>query len=126
MVPCGIDHRLGEAHGVAGRKPEPLAANVVGPQTFMDRQFDRPDKGRRHRSGARVLNLIRARDLKAAQATVIPKKRKGPAPTGKGAPVMVRLQPAALEALDGWIGDQAERVTRPEAIRRLLAEALAR
>lgn len=35
--------------------------------------------------------------------TVQPKKRRGPAPTGKGLPVQVRLQPAQLEALDAWI-----------------------
>jgi hypothetical protein len=35
--------------------------------------------------------------------TVITKKRRGPAPTGKGTLVGVRLQPAQLEALDAWI-----------------------
>jgi hypothetical protein len=32
--------------------------------------------------------------------TVVSRKRRGPAPTGKGLPVQVRLQPAQLDALD--------------------------
>ena len=39
--------------------------------------------------------------------------------------VHVRLRRSALDALDAWIGAQPEpRPSRPEAIRRLLAEAL--
>jgi hypothetical protein len=38
--------------------------------------------------------------------TVITKKRRGPAPTGKGTLVGVCLQPAQLEALDAWIAKQ--------------------
>jgi hypothetical protein len=55
---------------------------------------------------------------------VIPKKRKGPAPTGKGTPVMVRLQPDLVASLDAWIGRQDPRPSRPEAIRRLTTKAL--
>jgi hypothetical protein len=51
---------------------------------------------------------------------VIPRKRPGPAPTGKGQPIVVRMQPAALEILDHWIEKQKEPHTRPEAIRRLV------
>lgn len=49
--------------------------------------------------------------------------------TGKGTPVMVRMQPDLLAALDRWI-DEAGAVkgkaalTRPEAVRRLAAETL--
>jgi len=40
---------------------------------------------------------------------------------------MVRLPPPAISALDAWIAAQPEpRPTRPEAIRRCLAEALAK
>jgi hypothetical protein len=54
-------------------------------------------------------------------ATVIPRKRPGPAPTGKGQPVVVRIQPAPLTVLDNWIKKQKEPdLTRPEAIRRLI------
>ena len=49
--------------------------------------------------------------------TVITKKR-GPKPTGKGTLIGVRLQPDMLALLDGARGDRS----RPEAIRRLLAE----
>lgn len=59
------------------------------------------------------------------QDTVIPKKRKGPAPTGKGVPIMVRLQPNQLAALDAWIAKQGSDITRPEAIRKILVEKLA-
>ena len=45
--------------------------------------------------------------------------------TGAGTLVGVRLLAPKLSALDTWIATQAEpRPTRPEAIRRLLAEAL--
>ena len=40
-------------------------------------------------------------------------------------PVTVRLPPANLSNLDAWIGAQPKpRPSRPEAIRRILAEAL--
>ncbi|MGY4333294.1 hypothetical protein ACVWWG_007711 [Bradyrhizobium sp. LB7.2] len=55
-----------------------------------------------------------------ARQTVIPKKKRGPAPTGKGVPVMVRLQPDDLAAVDDWIAKQDDALTRPEAIRRLV------
>ena len=56
--------------------------------------------------------------------TVITKKRRGPAPTGKGTLIGVRLQPSHLKALDDWIAKQNPPVTCPEAIRALLTEAL--
>jgi hypothetical protein len=51
-------------------------------------------------------------------------KRRGPAPTGKGTLVGVRLQPADLSALDRWIRQQGEPPTRPEAIRKLVNTGL--
>ena len=53
------------------------------------------------------------------------RKKRGPPATGKGEPILVRLQPAQLAALDAWMGRQDARLPRPEAIRRLLAQALA-
>jgi hypothetical protein len=53
--------------------------------------------------------------------TVITKKRRGPAPTGKGTLIGVRLQPNQLKALDKW---SAGKLTRPEAIRQLVEAAL--
>lgn len=45
-------------------------------------------------------------------------------PKGPGTPVLVRLQPADLAALDGWIREQPKIMTRPEAVRAILAKAL--
>jgi hypothetical protein len=36
----------------------------------------------------------------------------------------VRLQPDQLAALDAWIAKQPEAMTRPEAVRRILAGSL--
>src|SRR3954471_5206142 len=59
------------------------------------------------------------------QETLIPRKRRGPPPTGQGVPIMLRLQPEQLAALDRWIAAQPEpKLSRPEAIRRLLTAAL--
>ncbi|MBB4259976.1 hypothetical protein [Bradyrhizobium sp. CIR3A] len=56
--------------------------------------------------------------------TVIAKKR-GPAPTGKGVQVVVRMQPHQLAALDQWISRQNERdLSRPEAVRQILAKVI--
>jgi hypothetical protein len=53
--------------------------------------------------------------------SLISKKRRGPPLTGKGTPILVRLQPPQLKALDKW---NAHYLTRPEAIRHLLEFAL--
>ena len=55
---------------------------------------------------------------------MIAKKRRGPAPTGKGTLVGVRLQPALLAALDAWIDRQSASLTRPEAIRAMMETIL--
>jgi len=59
-----------------------------------------------------------------ASQTVLPKKRRGPPPTGKGTQIGVRIQPVLLTRLDEWIDRQETRPTRPQAIRTLLAERL--
>jgi len=59
-----------------------------------------------------------------SQDTMAPKKRRGPLPTGIGKSINVRLQPAQLAALDKWITARGEPITRPEAVRRLLSDAL--
>ena len=51
---------------------------------------------------------------------MLAKKKRGPAPTGKGVQVVVRLQPAPLTALDAWAAKQDDQPTRAEAIRRLV------
>lgn len=50
--------------------------------------------------------------------------RPGRKPTGKGEPVLTRLQPEILERLDQWRAGQSDEPTRPEAIRRILTEVL--
>ena len=63
----------------------------------------------------------------AVQDTLIPQKRRGPAPTGKGIPIMVRLSPEQLAALDVWISRRRDpNITRPEAIRRLIERGVKR
>jgi hypothetical protein len=52
--------------------------------------------------------------------TVITKKRRGPAPTGIGTLVGVRLQPDLLASVDRWGTTQDDLPGRPEAIRRLV------
>ena len=52
----------------------------------------------------------------------IKRARRGrPKGNGAGEPVMVRLQPKQLKALDNWIGDHP--ISRPAAVRELLAWA---
>ena len=59
-----------------------------------------------------------------AKKTVTAKKR-GPAPTGKGVQVVVRMQPDQLAALDRWISKQKEPdLTRPEAVRQILSKVI--
>jgi len=54
------------------------------------------------------------------------KKARGRPATGKGEPLLVRIQPAQLKALDAWVSHHPlPRPTRPEAIRRLLDIGLA-
>jgi hypothetical protein len=56
--------------------------------------------------------------------TVISKKKRGPAPTGKGVQVVVRMQPVPLAALDAWAAKQKDQPSRPEAVRRLVERGL--
>jgi hypothetical protein len=61
----------------------------------------------------------------SGQETLIPKKRRGPKPSGQGTPIMVRLHADQLTALDEWIAAQGKPMpTRPEAIRQLLKDRL--
>jgi len=52
-------------------------------------------------------------------------RKRGPPATGKGHLVGVRLQPPQLSALNAWIEDQPKKMSRPEAVRQILAKALA-
>jgi hypothetical protein len=56
-----------------------------------------------------------------------PKKKMGRPPTGIGKTIGLRLYPAMEADLDAWIDAQpGPKPSKPEAIRRLLAEALQR
>jgi hypothetical protein len=55
---------------------------------------------------------------------MLSRKKRGPAPTGKGTLIGVRLQPPTLARLDDWIAMQEDRPSRPEAIRRLTTAML--
>ena len=52
------------------------------------------------------------------------RKRPGPKPTGKGTQVVVRMQPPLLKSLEKFIKEQPGILTRPEAVRIILADAL--
>ncbi|TXN67878.1 hypothetical protein FV230_13750 [Methylobacterium sp. WL6] len=60
-----------------------------------------------------------------AVKTLISQKKRGPAPTGKGTPVMVRVAPALLSPLDALIDAQPDpKPSRPDVIRDALSEHL--
>ena len=60
-----------------------------------------------------------------AKTSVVPKKKRGPAPTGKGIQVGERWHPTELAAIDAWIAASADKtLTRAHAIRRLVALGL--
>jgi hypothetical protein len=55
----------------------------------------------------------------------ITKRERRPRPKGTGTPIVVRVQPPALDALDAWIARQPEpKPSRPEAVRRLVDRGL--
>ena len=56
-----------------------------------------------------------------AKTSVVPKKKRGPAPTGKGVQVGERWHPSELAAIDAWIAASSDKtLTRAHAIRRLV------
>jgi hypothetical protein len=59
-----------------------------------------------------------------SKQTVLSQKRRGPAPTGKGTLIGVRLQPPELSELDDWAARQSDTPSRPEALRRLMEYGL--
>ena len=65
-----------------------------------------------------IINLMAEQDNSAST-----KKRGRPA-TGKGLQVVVRLQPDLLELVDAYCERFSDAPSRPEAIRRLIAEKL--
>jgi hypothetical protein len=55
---------------------------------------------------------------------VIKKSRGRPKSTGIGTLVGVRFHESELKAIDGWRKKQTEKLTRPQAVRRLVGRAL--
>ena len=55
-----------------------------------------------------------------SKTSVVPKKRRGPAPTGKGTQIGMRWQGPELTMIDDWVAAQSKPYTRSEAIRRLV------
>ena len=51
-----------------------------------------------------------------SRQTLIPKKKRGPPPTGQGTPIVTRLHPPQLDQLDAWIAKQDDAPSRPEAM----------
>lgn len=49
-------------------------------------------------------------------------KNRGGRPPVNATPIMVRVPPELLAPLDAEIAEQPDQLTRPEAIRRILAE----
>jgi len=43
-----------------------------------------------------------------------------PVTTGPGEPQVVRMHDQQLEAIDDWIAEHGDKISRPEAIRRLV------
>ena len=60
-----------------------------------------------------------------AKTSVVPKKKRGPPPTGKGIQVGERWHPSELAAIDAWIASSRDKtLSRAHAIRRLVALGL--
>ena len=95
-----------------------LSAWVIGCASFMAWV----------RAGAEVLaspRLVSVVPRFMAKTSVVPKKKRGPAPTGKGVQVGERWHPSELAAIDAWISASADKIlTRAHAIRRLVALGL--
>jgi len=70
-------------------------------------------------------DALEGRAMRGQSVTSRKAKKRGSPARGKGEPLLVRLQKTPLAALDHWIARQEDRPSRPEAIRRLVEQALA-
>ena len=61
----------------------------------------------------------------AKSTIVISRKKRGPAATGKGTPVLVRLQPDMLAGVDQFVAEH-EDISRPEAVRLIVRDWMAK
>jgi hypothetical protein len=60
-----------------------------------------------------------AKKAKPVRRPSVRKKRRGPAPTGKGTQVVVRLQPHELGRVDAYVAAEPDEPSRAEALRRM-------
>lgn len=51
---------------------------------------------------------------------MVPRKKRGPRPTGQGVQIQVRLHQDRLDAIDAWIEARSRGESRPQAIRSLI------
>jgi hypothetical protein len=75
------------------------------------------------RAGAEVTASLRLAFMVPrfmAKTSVVPKKKRGPAPTGKGIQIGMRWHGPELTMIDDWVAVQSKPYTRSEAIRRLV------
>jgi len=82
------------------------------------------------RAGPAVMTLVRPAFIcyqlsEMASISDSKKKKRGRPPTGIGPAIGLRLYPDLALRLEAWIQRQRLSLSRPEAIRRLLEEALA-
>ncbi|RFC66729.1 hypothetical protein DY251_14400 [Mesorhizobium denitrificans] len=54
------------------------------------------------------------------KSTTVISRKRGPAATGKGIPILVRLQPDMLAGLDQYASEHE--ITRPEAVRLIIKD----
>jgi hypothetical protein len=99
-------------------------STASGPPLTMAMQSPHSTRRSMNSTAAFLPSRICVNTVPMKKQTVITKKRRGPPPTGIGTLVGVRLQPAQLKPLDAYIAKQKPPMTRPQAIRILLAEAL--
>ena len=60
-----------------------------------------------------------------AKKRVVPSRRRGPAPTGRGVQIGERWHPPEIAAIDAWIAASTDQtITRAHAVRRLVALGL--
>ena len=62
--------------------------------------------------------------IMAKSIRVTKKSRGRPKTTGSGVQIGMRWQQQTLDAIDAWITKQGGNLSRPEAIRRLVSQAL--
>ena len=125
--------RLADKHPrVRLNPPCPLAAASKPGQDFQSHCHSRPSlHNRRPRATsiasprAPVVILIGGTlDKRTSASSRARNREQGPAPKGQSTVVGIRFQPADLAQIDAWVKTQRFWMSRPEAIRTLVRQAL--